>query len=76
MARTVERWIRDRISVGRSAIINQRRLTVDRLAAAMRTVVDDPQLRDNAHRLSADIAAEDGGAQAVTAVESRLHHTT
>ena len=59
-----------------AATINQRRLTVDRLAAAMRTAVDDPQLRDNARRLSADIAAEDGAAQAVNAVESVLHHTT
>ncbi len=58
-----------------AATINQRRLTVDRLAAAMSTAVNDPQLRDNARRLSADIAAEDGAAQAVTAVESSLQHT-
>ncbi|WP_293002341.1 glycosyltransferase [Mycobacterium sp.] len=59
-----------------AATINQRRLTVDRLAAAMSTAFNDPQLRDNARRLSADIAAEDGAAQAVTAVEYSLQHTT
>lgn len=59
-----------------AATINQRRLTVDRLAAAMRTAIDDPQLRDNARQVSADITAEDGVARAVTAVESLLHHTT
>ncbi len=59
-----------------AATINQRRLTVDRLAAAMRTAVDDPQLRDNACRLSADIAVEDGAAQVVSAVGSLLHQST
>ncbi|WP_123028070.1 glycosyltransferase [Mycolicibacterium stellerae] len=59
-----------------AATINQRRLTVDRLAAAMRTAVDDPQLRDNACRLSADIAVEDGAGRVVSAVESLLHQST
>lgn len=59
-----------------AATINQRHLTVDRLAAAMRTAVNDPQLRDNARRLSADIAAEDGAARVVSAVESMLHEST
>lgn len=70
-------WAARLTALGAAAgTINQRSLTVDRLAAAMRTAVDDPQLRDNARRLSAGIAAEDGAAQAVTAVESLLHQTT
>ncbi|MDO2396113.1 glycosyltransferase [Mycobacterium avium subsp. hominissuis] len=59
-----------------AATINQRHLNGDRLAAAMRTAVDDAQLRDNAHRLGAQIAAEDGAAHALNAVESLLQHTT
>lgn len=59
-----------------AATINQRRLTADRLAAAMHTAVHEPALRENARRLSADISAEDGAAQAVNAVESLLQHTT
>ncbi|MFL0179021.1 glycosyltransferase [Mycobacterium sp. SMC-15] len=59
-----------------AATINQRHVTVDRLAAAMSTAVNDQHLRDNARRLSADIAAEDGAAAAVAAVESLLQHTT
>jgi UDP:flavonoid glycosyltransferase YjiC (YdhE family) len=61
---------------GAAATINQRHLTVDRLAAAMRIAVSDPHLRDNARRLSADIAAEDGAAQVVAAVDSLLHRST
>lgn len=59
-----------------AATINQRRLTVDGLAAAIRTAVDDPQLRANARRVSADIAAEDGSARAARIVESHLQPTT
>lgn len=59
-----------------AATINQRHLSVDRLATAMRTAVDDDQLRDNAHRLGTKIAAEDSTAHAVNAVESLLQHTT
>ncbi len=59
-----------------AATINQRRLTADHLATAMTAAVHDPQLRDNARRLSADISAEDGTAQAVAAVESLLHQST
>ena len=59
-----------------AATINQRHLTADRLAAAMSTAVNTPQLRDNARRLSAHIAAEDGAAQVVSAVESLLHRST
>jgi UDP:flavonoid glycosyltransferase YjiC (YdhE family) len=59
-----------------AATINQRHLTADRLAAAMRTAVNDSQLHDNAGRLSAHIAAEDGAAQVVSAVESLLHQST
>jgi UDP:flavonoid glycosyltransferase YjiC (YdhE family) len=59
-----------------AATINQRRLTTARLAAAIRTAVNEPQLRDNAQGLSAKITAEDGAAQAATAIESRLQRTT
>ena len=59
-----------------AATINRHHLTADRLATAMRTAVNEPQLRETARRLSADIAAEDGAAEAVTAVESLLHQTT
>jgi sterol 3beta-glucosyltransferase len=59
-----------------AATINQRRLTVDRLAVAIRTAVSEPQLRDNARRAGARVAAEDGAAKVVSAVESLLHHST
>ncbi|QLL06218.1 glycosyltransferase [Mycobacterium vicinigordonae] len=59
-----------------AATIDQRQLRVDRLAAAMRTAVDDPRLHDTVRRLSAAIAAEDGAAQVVSAVESLLHQST
>ncbi|MDG4669182.1 glycosyltransferase [Mycobacterium sp. 236(2023)] len=59
-----------------AATINQRRLTADRLAAAMSAAVTDQRLRDNARRLRADISAEDGVAHAVAAVESLLHQST
>ena len=57
-----------------AATIKQRHLAADHLAAAMRTAVSDPQLRDNARRLSAQIVAEDGAGRVVSAVESLLHH--
>ncbi len=57
-----------------AATIKQRHLAADHLAAAMRTAVSDPQLRDNARRLGAQIAAEDGAARVVSAVESLLRH--
>lgn len=59
-----------------AATINQRHLTADRLAAAMRTAVSDPQLRDNVRRLGAQIAAEDGASHVVSAVDSLLHQST
>lgn len=58
-----------------AATINQRRLTADHLAAAMRSAVNEPQLRDNAQRLGAEIAAEHGVEQVVNAVESLLQQT-
>jgi sterol 3beta-glucosyltransferase len=59
-----------------TATINQRHLTVDRLAAALRTAVNDPDPRENARRLGAGIGAEDGTARAVSIVESLLHQST
>ena len=40
--------------------------------AARLTALDDPQLRDNARRLGADVAAENVVAQVVSTVESLL----
>lgn len=58
-----------------AATNNQRNLTADRLAEAMRTAVSDPQLRDNARQLSARIIAEDGAAHVVSLVASLLHQS-
>lgn len=69
-------WAKQIAHLGVSATtINQRRLTADRLAAAMRSAVSDPQLRHNAEELGSRLAAEDGVAQAVCAVESLLHQS-
>ena len=58
-----------------AAAINQRNLTQDRLAAAMRIAVSDPRLRANARQLSRRIAAEDGAAPVVSLVNSLLHQS-
>lgn len=55
--------------------INQRKLTSDRLASAMRTAVDDPQLRDSARRLGMRIRAEDGAARVVSLVGSLVQQS-
>lgn len=59
-----------------AATISQRHLTAGRLAAAMRTAVNESQLRDNARRLGAEIAVEDGVGRVVDAVDSCLRRTT
>ena len=58
-----------------AATINQRNLTQDRLAAAMRIAVSDPRLRANGRQLSRRIAAEDGAAPVVSLVNSLLHQS-
>ena len=69
-------WARRITALGVSAAtINQRNLTQDRLATAMRIAVSDPQLRDNAHQLSKRIAAEDGAARVISLVSSLLHQS-
>jgi sterol 3beta-glucosyltransferase len=55
--------------------INQRNLTADRLAEALRNAVSNPQLRDNARQLSSRITAEDGAAQVVSHIESLPHQS-
>jgi UDP:flavonoid glycosyltransferase YjiC (YdhE family) len=58
-----------------AATINQRRLTADRLAEAMRIAVTDPQLRHNASELASRITNENGSARVVSAVDSLLHQS-
>ncbi|MFI9503604.1 glycosyltransferase [Nocardia sp. NPDC052566] len=52
-----------------AATLSRRRLTAERLAAAIDSALTDPTHRANAERLSAQIATEDGAGQVVTAVE-------
>jgi sterol 3beta-glucosyltransferase len=56
--------------------IPQRQLNVDRMADAMRVASDEPQLRENTRQLASRIAAEDGAAAVVSAVESLLRQST
>jgi sterol 3beta-glucosyltransferase len=58
-----------------AATISQRKISVDRLADAMRIAACDPQLRGNTRQLATCIAAEAGAAQVVAAVESLLHQS-
>ncbi|OJZ68902.1 sterol 3-beta-glucosyltransferase [Mycobacterium paraffinicum] len=51
-----------------AATINQRKLTSERLAEAMRVAVNDHNLRDNARHISGLIGAEDGASQVVSSV--------
>ncbi|WNG82096.1 glycosyltransferase [Mycobacterium sp. ITM-2016-00316] len=51
----------------------QRRLTAHRLAAAIRTTLDDADLRETTQRLASRVAGEDGTAAAVTAIEQLLY---
>jgi UDP:flavonoid glycosyltransferase YjiC (YdhE family) len=59
-----------------AATINQRSLTAEHLAEAMRVAANNRELRDNARHLSARINAEDGAAQVVSAVSSLIHQST
>ncbi|CDO91357.1 sterol 3-beta-glucosyltransferase [Mycobacterium triplex] len=59
-----------------AATINQRKLTSQRLAEAMRIAVNDPLLRDNARQISVLISAEDGAAQVVSSVSSLIQQFT
>jgi sterol 3beta-glucosyltransferase len=52
--------------------IPQRRLTVDRLAAALRTLVEDDAMRARAAALGVEIAGEDGVGEAVRRLEGWL----
>lgn len=64
-------WARRIIELGIcAATINQRKLTSQRLAEAMRIAVNDPHLRDNVRQISALISAEDGAAHVVSSVSS------
>ncbi|QLY30483.1 glycosyltransferase [Nocardia huaxiensis] len=55
-----------------AATIPHRRLSVDRLATAIRRATTDSTLRGNAIRLATRIDAEDGVGHAVRAIEARL----
>lgn len=59
-----------------TAPIPQRKLTPDRLAAAIRTAVTDHQIHDATRQLAERIANEDGAARVVASVENLLHQTT
>ena len=50
--------------------IAQKRLTVERLAAALRRVTEDAGMRDRAAALGAKIRAEDGISRAIQAIEA------
>lgn len=66
-------WARRLHNLGVSAAtLSRRKLTADQLAHAIRTALTDPTLRDNAKRLAAQIADEDGAGKVVTAVKSRI----
>jgi len=50
--------------------IAQKRLTVERLAAALRSVTEDAGMRDRAAALGAKIKAENGISRAIQAIEA------
>jgi sterol 3beta-glucosyltransferase len=52
--------------------IPQKRLTVERLAEAMRVAATDPTMREQAASLGAQIRAEDGVTRAVALIEARI----
>ena len=55
-----------------AATISHRRLTVDRLASAVRMAVTQPRFRDSAAHVAAQIAAEDGAGRAACVIEQIL----
>ncbi|MGW4118027.1 glycosyltransferase [Nocardia sp. NPDC004711] len=66
-------WAQRLIDVGVSpATIPYSKLSKDRLTAALKQAITDTGLRDNATRLAARIAAEDGVGLAVKAIEAHL----
>jgi UDP:flavonoid glycosyltransferase YjiC (YdhE family) len=70
-------WARRLHELGASTPpIAQRKLTTDRLAAAIRIAVTDHQIRDATCQLAERIGSEDGAARVVAAVENLLHQTT
>jgi UDP:flavonoid glycosyltransferase YjiC (YdhE family) len=63
-------WARRLFAVGAApAPIPRKRLTAERLAAAIRAAVTDPQIRGRAAELGARVRADDGVARAVEAFE-------
>lgn len=69
-------WARRATAAGIcAATINQRTLTPQRLAEAMRIAVSDQHLRDNAHQLAGQVRAEDGAAQAVSFVNNLIQQS-
>jgi UDP:flavonoid glycosyltransferase YjiC (YdhE family) len=70
-------WARRLHELGASTPpIAQRKLTTDRLAAAIRIAVTDHQIRDATSQLAGRIGSENGAARVVAAVENLLHQTT
>lgn len=53
-----------------AAPINQKRLTTERLVAALRTVLEQPSIQTRANELGQHIRSEDGVAQAINILES------
>lgn len=69
-------WARRITALGTcAATINQRTLTSERLAQAMRLAVTDSHLRDNARQLGTRISAEDGASQVVSSVSSLIQQS-
>src|SRR5690606_32543398 len=54
--------------------IGQKRLTAERLAAALRTVTGDAGMRERAAALGSKIRAEDGIGRAIAAIEGYASH--
>jgi sterol 3beta-glucosyltransferase len=66
-------WARRLRELGASAgTIPQRKLTVDRLAEAIRTALIDNRIQQTTRHLATRIATEDGAAQVLAAVESLI----
>lgn len=64
-------WARRLSELGVSAAtIPQRKISADRLAAAIHTATTEPELRDQAARLSRRIAEEDGTGRLLTVIET------
>lgn len=70
-------WAHRLHSIGAATTpLPQRHLSAKRLAEAIRTTFESPELSQNTRRLADRIAVEDGTTAAVTAIEQRLsaHH--